>query len=103
MTDNGPCLPPVLGLIIGAIFVQFAGWPWVFWFVALIAVPIGCVCVWLLPSPHREVDKRPTKGRWRTLDLGGVSILTGTSALAYFDVHYLTCCIQCLLSCLSLP
>ena len=76
-------VPPcrlVLGLIIGAIFVQYANWSWVFWFVALVALPISAVCCFLVPSPHRVVDDLPTKGRWRTLDLGGVSVLTGKFA-----------------------
>ena len=46
----------VLGLIIGGIFVQFASWPWVFWFVALVALPISAICCFLVPSPHRAVD-----------------------------------------------
>ena len=33
----------VLGLIIGAIFVQFANWAWGFWFVAMLAIPIGAL------------------------------------------------------------
>ena len=67
----------VLGLIIGAILVQFANWSWVFWFVAIVAIPIGVVCLFLVPSPEREADKKPMKGRWKNLDLIGVSILTG--------------------------
>ena len=70
----------VLGLIIGAIFVQYANWSWVFWFVALVALPISAICCFLVPSPHRAVDDLPTTGRWRTLDLGGVSVLTGQSS-----------------------
>ncbi|KAJ3528558.1 hypothetical protein NM688_g7983 [Phlebia brevispora] len=76
----------VLGLIIGAIFVQFANWSWVFWFVAIIAIPIGLVCFFLVPNPHRAVDVKPAKGRWKSLDLAGISILTSALILFIFAV-----------------
>lgn len=68
----------MLGLIIGAIFVQFASWSWVFWFVALVALPIAAICVFLIPTqePHIEIGGH-TDARWKSLDMGGVSILTG--------------------------
>ena len=72
--------PQVLGLIIGAIFVQFTSWSWVFWFVAIVAIPVGLVCFLLVPNPHRAIDEQPREGRWKSLDLIGVSILTGKSA-----------------------
>lgn len=69
----------VLGLIIGAIFVQFASWSWVFWFVALVCMPIATVCIFLIPAQEpRLEDLGPRQhARWKSLDLGGVSILTG--------------------------
>ncbi|EKM51218.1 uncharacterized protein PHACADRAFT_263243 [Phanerochaete carnosa HHB-10118-sp] len=75
----------VLGLIIGAIFVQFASWSWVFWFVALLAIPIGGLCLWLAPSLHQGIDE-PQKQRWKQLDLVGVSILTAALILFIFAV-----------------
>ena len=68
----------VLGLIIGAIFVQFASWPWVFWFVSFVAVPISLICIFLIPGekPHRDGPVAPKHARWQGLDIGGVSILT---------------------------
>jgi MFS family permease len=72
----------VLGLIIGAIFVEFANWSWVFWFVAMVAIPIGLLCTFLVPNTVRSADiYEPGKARWKSLDLGGVSILTGTFIL----------------------
>ncbi|KAI0704972.1 major facilitator superfamily domain-containing protein [Cytidiella melzeri] len=77
----------VLGLIIGAIFVQVASWSWVFWFVALIAIPIGLLCTFLVPSPVRgRAEHESGKARWRSLDLGGVSILTAALILLIFAV-----------------
>lgn len=75
----------VLGLIIGAIFVQFANWSWVFWFVAILAIPIGGLCMWLAPTPRRGIDE-PQSQRWKQLDLGGVSILTAALILFIFAI-----------------
>ncbi|THG96869.1 hypothetical protein EW026_g5038 [Hermanssonia centrifuga] len=75
----------VLGLIIGAIFVEFASWPWVFWFVALVAIPIGLLCVFLVPQPNRGIDE-PQHSRWKSLDVVGVSILTAALILFIFAV-----------------
>lgn len=63
---------PVLGLIIGAIFVQYASWSWVFWFVAMVAFPIAIICFLLVP-PQEEVV-HVEGARWKSLDIGGVSI-----------------------------
>ena len=73
---------PVLGLIIGAIFVQFASWSWVFWFVALVCAPIALSCIFLIPKQEPRLDEagRKRHARWKSLDLGGVSILTGESS-----------------------
>ncbi len=71
----------MLGLIIGAIFVQFASWSWVFWFVALVCMPIAAVCVVLIPKQEPRMDDIAARGgaRWKSLDIIGVSILTGVS------------------------
>ena len=69
----------MLGLIIGAIFIQYASWSWVFWFVALVALPISAICIHLIPAqePRLEDVAGRKDARWKSLDLGGVSILTG--------------------------
>lgn len=76
----------VLGLFIGAIFVQFASWHWVFWFLAMMTVPIVGVGLALIP-PQRaspSSDPQPKWAKFKSLDLVGVSLLTGG-----FDiVHY---------------
>ena len=46
----------MLGLIIGAIFVQWATWSWVFWFVALVCMPIAVLCIFLIPKQEPKVD-----------------------------------------------
>ena len=69
----------VLGLIIGAIFVQFASWSWVFWFVALVCMPIATLCIFLIPKQESHPDDVAARNgaRWKSLDIIGVSILTG--------------------------
>ncbi|KAI0654324.1 MFS general substrate transporter [Cubamyces menziesii] len=78
----------VLGLIIGAIFIQYASWSWVFWFVALVALPISAICILLIPAqePRLEDVAGRKDARWKSLDLGGVSILTAALILFIFAI-----------------
>ncbi|KAK7681756.1 hypothetical protein QCA50_015103 [Cerrena zonata] len=77
----------VLGLIIGAIFIEFANWSWVFWFVALVAIPISGVCTFLIPPQlKREDDDQVQAAKWKSLDLLGISILTAALILFIFAV-----------------
>jgi predicted MFS family arabinose efflux permease len=60
-------------------FVQWASYHWVFWFVAIVAMPVALACVFVIPS---EISKttdnlEPAVAKWKSLDLLGVSILTG--------------------------
>ncbi|PCH34681.1 MFS general substrate transporter [Wolfiporia cocos MD-104 SS10] len=73
----------VLGLIIGAIIVQYTSWSWVFWFVAIVAFPIAGICYFLIPPQ----EPKPVEGkRWQNLDLIGVSILTAALILFIFAI-----------------
>ncbi|EIN04996.1 MFS general substrate transporter [Punctularia strigosozonata HHB-11173 SS5] len=78
----------VLGLIIGAIFVQFTSWPWVFWFAAIVALPLAGMCVFLIPKqeprPGEEALSRSVK--FKTIDSIGVSVLTAALILLIFGV-----------------
>lgn len=78
----------VMGLVIGAIFVQFASWPWVFWFVPLISIPIALICLWLIPAFEREQDQTATftGPKWKRLDIIGVATLTSAIVLFIFAV-----------------
>ncbi|KAI0739621.1 MFS general substrate transporter [Daedaleopsis nitida] len=78
----------VLGLIIGAIFVQYASWQWVFWFVALVCMPIAAVCIFLIPKQEPRVEDLSARrgARWKSLDLIGVSILTVALILFIYAV-----------------
>ena len=76
-----PISHAVLGLIIGAIFVQYANWSWVFWFVAIVASLIAWFGTIMIPGGFMPTTpSEPGKPRWKALDIGGVSILTGKSA-----------------------
>ena len=71
----------VLGLILGALLIQYASWPWVFWLGALVAVPIAVVAFFLVPQqPTVKVDGR----KIAFLDLPGISILTVSLVLLIF-------------------
>ena len=56
-----------------------------FWFIAILAIPIGGLCLWLAPTLHRGIDE-PQSQRWKQLDLVGVSILTAALILFIFAV-----------------
>lgn len=63
----------VLGLVIGAVFVQFATWHWVFWFVTIVSVPVSIISIFLIPRQPTRAHKASALKR---LDVVGVSILT---------------------------
>ncbi|KAG1748162.1 major facilitator superfamily domain-containing protein [Suillus lakei] len=82
------CVANVLGLMIGAMFVEWASYHWVFWFVAIVAVPVALACVFIIPP---EISKttdnlEPAAAKWKSLDLLGVSILTVALILFIFAV-----------------
>ena len=78
----------VLGLLIGAILVQFADWQWVFWFAAIVALPVATISVILIPAKTGHDDLRqesPSKStKMHGLDLIGVSSLTMSFILFIF-------------------
>jgi MFS family permease len=47
----------VLGLIIGALFVQYTSWPWIFYFTAIMGSTIGITCFILIPKSTKPVSK----------------------------------------------
>ncbi|KIM20680.1 hypothetical protein M408DRAFT_333858 [Serendipita vermifera MAFF 305830] len=60
----------IFGLLIGAILVQYAGWSWIFWFVAIVGVGISAFCFFLIPSTSQD-KKAGVK-----FDVPGVGSLT---------------------------
>lgn len=72
----------VLGTIVGAILVEYASWRWIFWLIAIIAVPIAILCVVLIPqTPRNEENKKST------FDFVGVFLLTGEHFYTRFCVY----------------
>ncbi|KAG8827583.1 hypothetical protein FRC17_007795 [Serendipita sp. 399] len=69
-----------LGYIIGAIFVQYIGWVWIFWFVAVMGTGIALICLVLIPNTKRE------KFRTVKFDVPGISMLTIAVILFIFAV-----------------
>ncbi|KAG2125506.1 major facilitator superfamily domain-containing protein [Suillus clintonianus] len=76
------------GLVVGAVFVQWASYHWVFWYVACAAFPVALVCVFMIPSQIGETSGtlEPIGAKWKTLDLVGVGILTVAFILFIFSV-----------------
>ena len=55
-----------------------------FWFVAILAVPAALVCVFIIPPQiAKATDSSQSEAKWKSLDLIGVSILTGMNMSAY--------------------
>ncbi|KAF9242847.1 major facilitator superfamily domain-containing protein [Melanogaster broomeanus] len=78
----------VLGLLIGAIFVQWASFHWVFWFVGLVSLPVAFCGLFIIPSEVTKSVDEPDKGiaKWKSLDVIGVAILTVALILFIFAV-----------------
>ncbi|PFH50117.1 hypothetical protein AMATHDRAFT_4276 [Amanita thiersii Skay4041] len=77
----------VIGLIIGSLLVTYVSWPWVFYFIAIVALFISISVLVLVPAvqrPHLSVMEKAK--RFRRLDLGGVSVLTIALILFIFAV-----------------
>lgn len=74
----------VFGIVIGAVFVQSASWHWIFWFLALVTIPIALVCTIFVP-PEAEAPKSlyQSASKFQSLDLVGVSLLTGQLSCHY--------------------
>ncbi|EUC54872.1 MFS general substrate transporter [Rhizoctonia solani AG-3 Rhs1AP] len=61
----------VLGTIVGALFAEYTSWKWIFWLIAIIAVPISITCIVLIPKTARNKENEKS-----TFDFVGVFLLT---------------------------
>ncbi|KAG2048631.1 MFS general substrate transporter [Suillus hirtellus] len=82
------CVANVLGLMIGAMFVEWTSYHFVFWFVTIVATPAALACVFVIPP---EISKtkgnlEPAAAKWKSLDLLGITILTAALILFIFAV-----------------
>ena len=78
----------VLGVIIGAIFVQFTTWRWVFWFTAVLALPASAGAIFLIPSRLDESKghRKRLAEKLHELDILGVMLLTVALVLFIFSL-----------------
>jgi len=87
---DGPQELLVFGLLIGAMFVEWASYHWVFWFVAIVAIVVALLaCVFVIQLPVVETSRslKPQTAKWKSLDLIGVTLLTGMVNLTYSSVY----------------
>ncbi|KAG6334818.1 hypothetical protein ID866_4270 [Astraeus odoratus] len=81
-------LANILGVLIGAVFVQWASYHWTFWFTGIIAVSVGMSSLFVIP-PHitRAPEHRKSRiAKLKSLDIIGVSILTVAMILFIFAI-----------------
>jgi hypothetical protein len=74
----------VLGLITGALFVEYVSWSWVFWFVSTVIIPTTLISALLIPSQTRNVVRKSGFTKFRSLDIIGILILTVAVILFIF-------------------
>jgi uncharacterized membrane protein YfcA len=73
-----PSLPfSVLGLTLGAILTQSAGWHWIFWTIGIVFLSIAAFCIFFIPNTSRKGEQKYGLG------IVGVSILMGTGSTIY--------------------
>jgi len=72
-------LDPVLGFIIGAVFVQWMTYRWIFWFTGLVALLVGLIGAVVMPVHLGKAWRNDEKfiPTWRDFDIVGTSVLTG--------------------------
>ena len=63
----------MFGIIFGALLVQFADWPWVFWLITLVSAPISVLALYLIPPQKKTTAENESV---KHLDVIGVSTLT---------------------------
>ncbi len=68
-----------IGVLLGGILTEYAGWRWVFW----INVPIGLVSLLLVP---RFVKESKVAGLTRSFDAFGAAAVTGSLLLLVFGL-----------------
>ena len=84
----------VLGLLIGAILVKVSSWRWIFWFIAIVALPIAVLSAVLIPGGLTTVPDSPETPKpsllrkINSLDLGGITLLTGMSRSHMFSIIF---------------
>ncbi|KAG1745540.1 MFS general substrate transporter [Suillus paluster] len=76
----------VLGLITGALFVEYVSASWVFWFVSIVVIPSTLVSAILIPPQTKPAVRKSGITKFKSLDVTGISILTAAIILFIFAV-----------------
>lgn len=76
----------VLGLITGALFVEYTSWSWVFWFVSAVIIPTTFVAAFLIPQQKQSAVRKSGFIKFKSLDVTGISLLTAAVILFIFAV-----------------
>ncbi|KAF8123556.1 major facilitator superfamily domain-containing protein [Boletus edulis] len=78
----------VLGLLIGAVLVQYISYHWVFWFAAIIAIPLALACMFAIPPEMAKSKDRadPHIAKWKSIDVIGTFTLTAAFILFIYAV-----------------
>ncbi|TFK50409.1 MFS general substrate transporter [Heliocybe sulcata] len=77
----------VIGLIIGALLVTYTSWPWVFYFVTIVAFCVTLSVFILVPWREQTPESAVQKARrFKRIDIFGVSLLTVALILLVFAV-----------------
>lgn len=75
----------VFGLLVGALFVEFVSWDWVFFFTAIVSGVVSISFLLLVPNVQRNnIQETRTERilRFKRIDLFGVSMMTGNNRRA---------------------
>ncbi|KAF7770757.1 hypothetical protein Agabi119p4_6731 [Agaricus bisporus var. burnettii] len=75
----------VIGLIIGALIIQWATWPWLFYVFTIVGAVVFVAVAILSPSPERVIVLSNMQ-RFKRLDLGGIFLVTAGLVLFIFGV-----------------
>ena len=69
------------GLIVGGILAAKVSWRWIYYLIAIFVIPLSIISVFILPSSVQQ--KKENK---RSLDLPGVTVLTGALILFVYAI-----------------
>jgi predicted MFS family arabinose efflux permease len=64
----------MIGLIIGAVLVTYASWPWVFYFIAIVSISVAALALFFIPRHNNDQYQR--EKTFKRLDLVGITMLT---------------------------
>nr|XP_036588837.1 uncharacterized protein CTRU02_00884 [Colletotrichum truncatum]KAF6800479.1 integral membrane protein [Colletotrichum truncatum] len=84
MNGIGFPLGYALGLVVGGIFVDTAGWRWGYYVMATINICLWAAAIWSLPSVHQQSEKKWTRRLTEDIDwIGALIISTALGLLLY--------------------